>query len=61
MLYHLSYPGLIDGKGQNFSLESNAMQGVMVCDTMSSFDRQTNFVFIYFFDVLNQIDKWIQT
>ena len=34
MLYHLSYPGSIDGTGPNFSLESNAIQGVVVCDTL---------------------------
>ena len=34
-LYHLSYPGSIKDTDLNFSLESNAMQGVVVCDTMS--------------------------
>ena len=32
-LYHLSYPGSIDGTGLNFSIESNAMQGIVVYDT----------------------------
>ena len=32
--YHLSYPGSIDGTCLNLSLESNAMQGVVICDTV---------------------------
>ena len=45
----MSYSGSIDGKDLNFSLESNAMQGVVVCDYLSSFDWRANFVFIYLF------------
>ena len=30
--WRLSYPGSIDDTGLNFSLESNAMQGVVVFD-----------------------------
>ena len=33
-LYQLSYPGSIDGTGLNLSLESDAVQGVVVCDTI---------------------------
>jgi hypothetical protein len=33
-LYHLSYPGSIDGAGLNLPPESLAMQGVLVCDTI---------------------------
>jgi hypothetical protein len=29
--------------------------------TPSSFNQQTNFVFIFYSDVLNQMDKWKQT
>ena len=32
-LYHLSYPGSIESTDLNLSLESNAMQGVVVCGT----------------------------
>ena len=31
-LYRLSYPRLFDDAGLNYSFESNAMQGVVVCD-----------------------------
>ena len=31
-LYHLNYPGSVYSTGLNLSLESNAMQGVVVCD-----------------------------
>ena len=56
-LYDLSFPGSIRSTSLNLSLESPAMQDVVVCHILSSFDRRTNFVFIYLFiysDVLNQ-------
>ena len=48
-LYRLSYPGSINDAGINFSLESNAMQGVVVCDTviilfMNNFNCSTFYV-----------------
>ena len=46
-LYHLSYPGSIDDTGLNFSLESNAMQGAFVCDTVCP--RLTGELRVYFF------------
>jgi len=54
----LSYPGSIDGTGLNLSLESNAMQGVVVCDTVSRrlIDELTSSLFIYS-DILGQIDN----
>ena len=57
-LYHLNYPGSIDGTGLNLSLESNAMQGVVVCDTVSRrlIDELTSSLFIYS-DILGQIDN----
>ena len=33
-LYHLSYPGSIDGTGLNIPFESNDVQGVVVYDTI---------------------------
>ena len=47
-LYHSSYLCSIDGTGLNLSLESNAMQGIVVLwYYLPSFDWRTNFVFIY--------------
>ena len=33
-LFHFKYPGPIEGTGLNLSLEDNAKQGVVVCDTI---------------------------
>ena len=58
-LYHLNYMGSIDITGLNPSLESNAMQGVVVCDIICRHltgGELTSSLLIYF-DVLNQIDK----
>ena len=52
-----SYPGPIDGTGLNFSLESNAMQDIVVCDNICHHltAELTSSIFILVF--LNQIDK----
>jgi hypothetical protein len=56
-LYHLSHPGSIDGTGLNFSLESNAIQGAVVSDTIChNFTGELTSLFIYS-GALNQIDK----
>ena len=52
-IYYLSYLGSIDGTGLNLSLESNAMGS---CDTLTS-----KLTLAFFFNVLNQIDKYMQT
>ena len=33
-LYHLSYPDSVNSIGQNLSLESNGMQGILFCDAI---------------------------
>ena len=50
VLYHLSYPGSIDGASPNFSLESNDMQDIVVCDTFYHHltSALTLSLFIYF-------------
>ena len=62
MLYHMRYHGSIDGTVLNPSLESNAMQAVVVYDTI--YDHLTievtSSLFIYC-AVLNQINKYLQT
>jgi hypothetical protein len=52
----LSYLGSINGL--NFSLEGNAMQRVVVCDTICHHltGQLTSYLFMYS-DVLNQIDR----
>jgi hypothetical protein len=54
----LSYPGSIDRTGLNVSLESNIMQGDVICDTVSHHltGELTSSPFMYF-DVYNQIGK----
>ena len=49
-LCHLSCTGSIDGGDLNLSLESNAMQGVVVCDTICHHltGELTSALFIYF-------------
>ena len=54
-LYHLSYSDSIDGTDLNLLLESNAMQGVLVCYTICHQLKGE-----LSSDVLNQIDKWKQ-
>ena len=57
--YYLSYPGSIDSTGLNFSPQSNAMQGIVVCDTICHHltGELTLSLFLYS-QVLNQIDKY---
>ena len=44
-IYHLSYPGSIDGTGLNIPLENNGMQHVVVCDTICYYlTDKTNFI-----------------
>ena len=47
-LYHLNYPGSIEGIGLNLSFESNATQGVVVSDTIFHHltDELTAYLFI---------------
>jgi hypothetical protein len=57
-LYHLSYPGSIDGTGLNFSPENNAMRGVVVCDTIShDLTGELTSPLSIFNNILNQVDK----
>ena len=61
-LYYLSYPGSIDDTGLNLSLESNAMHGIVVCNTIVHHLTGKLILFLFIYSVvLNQIDKYTQT
>ena len=49
VLYHLSYLGSIDGTGLNLSPESNATEGIVVCDSHHLSGELTSSVFILMF------------
>ena len=56
-LYYLSYPGSLDGTGLNLSPKSNAMQGIVVCNTICphfTCEITLSYLFWCFF---NKIDK----
>ena len=57
-LYHLSHPGSIGGAGLNPSLENNAMQQIVIYDTIwHQLSGELTLPLIIYFDVLNQTDS----
>ena len=51
-LYHLNYPGSIDGTALNLLLENNAIQALWSCDTIChNLTKELTFVLLIYCDI----------